>query len=79
MILIEDAKNVLLKAWSVRFILLAGALSGLEVVLPQLSAYFPAKTFTILSGLCTFAALIARVVAQPVSLPPSTPPEKPGA
>lgn len=70
--LISDAKDVLMKAWSVRFILLAGALSGLEVVLPQLADHFPPKTFVVLSGLCTFAALIARVVAQPVSLPDKT-------
>lgn len=69
MTLIDNARDVLLKAWSVRFILLAGALSGIEVILPQLSESFPPKTFAILSGLCTFAALVARVVAQPVSLP----------
>lgn len=70
--LIKDAKQVLLKAWSVRFILLAGALSGIEVVLPGLAEHFPPKTFAILTGLCTFAALVARVVAQPVSMPKDT-------
>jgi hypothetical protein len=63
--LVDNAAEILKKAWSIRFILLAGALSGIEVVLPQLAAYFPEKTFVILSGLCTFAALVARVIAQP--------------
>jgi hypothetical protein len=69
MTLIDNARDVILKAWSIRFILLAGALTGIEVILPQLAEFFPPKTFTILSGLCTFAALVARVVAQPASLP----------
>lgn len=69
MTLIDNARDVLLKAWSIRFILLAGALSGIEAILPELSAYFPPRTFTILSALCTAAALVARVIAQPVSLP----------
>lgn len=67
--LIDDARGVLLKAWSVRLILLAGMLSGLEAALPALTDYFPPKSFAILSAVLSAAALIARVVAQPSSLP----------
>lgn len=63
--LIDDARKVLNEAWSVRLILLAGVLSGIESILPQLAAYFPDRTFALLSALCTCAALVARVVAQP--------------
>lgn len=67
--LIDDAHFVLTRAWSVRLILVAALLSGLEVVLSVLTAMsvnpgVPAGVFAAFSGLVTFAALIARFVAQ---------------
>lgn len=69
--LIENWREVLKKAWSVRFILLAAFLSALEVALPILqdalvpTGLIPRGTFALLSAIATAGALVARVWAQP--------------
>jgi hypothetical protein len=73
--LIEDWKTILTKAWSVRLIILAALLSGIEVALPIIGQtiepldLIPPGTFAILSGLTSAGALIARVMAQPDKSP----------
>jgi hypothetical protein len=62
--LIDDWKHILRKAWSVRLMILAAALSGIEVALPFFAAEVPLGTFALASAVVTAAALIARVVAQ---------------
>lgn len=64
MTLIEDWKAVLKKAWSVRLIVLAAILSGIEAILPYFEAKFPQGIFAAASGFVTAGALLARVVAQ---------------
>lgn len=61
---IPDWHFVLTRAWSVRFMVLAAILSGLEVALPYIPLSVPDRTFAILSGVVTAAALISRFVAQ---------------
>lgn len=65
MTLIEDAKTVILKAWSVRLALLAALFSAAEVALPFFSPFMPPKTMAILALLASTGAAIARIVAQP--------------
>ena len=76
--LLPDWRAVLTKAWSVRFLIFAGILSGAEVVLqllqPVLESSWPTGLFAALSGLATAAALVARVMAQ-ANLPSSAPPK----
>lgn len=62
--IIRDWRTVLGKAWSVRFIILAGILTGLEVALPFLEFAVPPGLFALMSGAATAAALIARFTAQ---------------
>lgn len=62
--LIDNWKLVLKKAWSVRLIVLAAALSGIEAVMPFFEEAFPRGVFAAASGLVTAAALLARVIAQ---------------
>lgn len=69
MTLIDDAKNVLLKAWSVRLALLGAAFSAAEVALPFFDPFFPPRTMAVLALIASAGAAIARVVAQPKSLP----------
>lgn len=75
MVLIEDWKLVLAKAWSMRLILLSGLLSGLEAGMPMIISFFeplaiiPPGTFAILAVLVSAAAGVSRLVAQPQSLP----------
>lgn len=57
-------KSILKKAWSIRFMLLAGILSGCEVILPLYQEVFPRGTFAILSMLAISGGFIARIVAQ---------------
>lgn len=68
--LLKDWRKTLVRAWSIRLMLLAALLSGIEAALP----YFEPSgrwrgAFAALSGLVTIAALIARLTAQPKTLP----------
>ena len=63
--LIEDWKHVLKHAWSIRLVLLAALLSGLEVILPMFSDVIPRNVFALLSLFVTVAAAVARLVPQP--------------
>lgn len=60
----SEWKNVVRKAWSIRFMLLAGLLSGVEVVFPLFVDSFPRGLFAALSILFTGAAFVARIVVQ---------------
>lgn len=63
---IDDWSRVLRKAWSIRLILLAALLSGVEVALPILDGLieFPRGAFAAASAFVTMAALVARIIAQ---------------
>lgn len=63
--LIDDWKKVLRYGWSIRLIVLAGLLSGLEIVLPMFGDVLPRKWFAALMFAITVAAFIARLTAQP--------------
>lgn len=66
--LVSDWRRVLKRAWSIRLLVLAGILSGLEVIfsLPDIADRldWPQGIFAALSGLTTAAAFVARLVAQ---------------
>jgi len=59
-------RAVLRRAWSVRLMVVAAVLSGVEVALPLLHGVIgiPAGLFAGASGFCTAAAFAARLVAQ---------------
>lgn len=62
--LISNWRDVLRKAWSLRLMVLAALLSGVEVVLPFLSEALPRGLFAVLSFLTVAGAFVARLVAQ---------------
>lgn len=62
--LIDNYQHVLRKAWSIRLILIAGTLSGFEMILPLIDERMPRGAFTALSFLVTIAAFVARLLAQ---------------
>ena len=62
--LYNNWKEILRRSWSVRFIILAGVLSGIEVVLPFFSDAIPRNLFALLSFFAVSAAFVARLVAQ---------------
>lgn len=64
--LVSNWRDVLRRAWSVRLLILAGLLSGLEVTLPLIdgSVEIPQGIFAALSGLTVGGAFVARLVAQ---------------
>jgi len=64
MTLIPTWKLILRKAWSIRLILLAGLLSGAELVLPMYADSITRGRFAALSLVVTAAALVSRLVAQ---------------
>lgn len=57
-------KEIARRSWSIRFIILAGVLSGIEVILPFFSDEIPRNLFAALSFLAVSAAFVARLVAQ---------------
>ncbi|MER5172677.1 glycoside hydrolase family protein, partial [Thioclava kandeliae] len=65
--LLPDWREVLLRAWSIRLILLTAVLSGLEVVVSLLDADtlgIPRGAFAALAGIISVAAMVARLVQQ---------------
>ena len=71
MTLIDDAKTVLLKAWSIRLALLGACFSAAEVALPFFTDFVPPRTMAALAIFASAGAAVSRLVAQPVSLPKS--------
>ena len=57
-------KEIAKRSWSLRFVVLAGVLSGLEVILPFFSDEIPRNLFAVLSFVAVSAAFVARLVAQ---------------
>lgn len=62
--LADNWQEILQKAWSIRFIILAGILSGVEIILPFFQDSVPRGTFAVLSFLAVSGAFISRIVAQ---------------
>ncbi len=64
--LISNWWQVLKRAWSIRWIVLAGLLSGLEVFLPLIDGYIdiPRGLFAALSAVATCGAFISRILVQ---------------
>ena len=60
----DNWKEILRRSWSLRFIILAGILSGIEVILPFFSEYIPRNVFAVLSFVAVAAAFVARLVVQ---------------
>ena len=60
----SDWKRILKEAWSVRLIVIAALLSGLEVALPWMfdSLPIPVGAFAAISFVVTAAALVARIM-----------------
>ena len=59
-----DYKRILAKAWSVRFIALAGLFSTAEAVLPLFAEELPRGLFSIATAVSVTGALAARITAQ---------------
>ncbi|MBK0020815.1 hypothetical protein IAE29_03820 [Ochrobactrum sp. S46] len=66
--LVSDWRRVLRHAWSIRLLLAAALLSGLEVVLPYLGDIFPIPTgaFAALTFIVTVVAFVMRIKSQKV-------------
>lgn len=66
--LVADWRRVLKRAWSIRLMILAGILSGLEVIfsLSDIADHldWPQGIFAALSSLTTAAAFVARSIVQ---------------
>lgn len=62
--LYDNWREILRKAWSIRLMLLAGLLTGCEVILPLFIDAMPRNVFAILSLLAVSGAFVARLVAQ---------------
>lgn len=65
MMLKDNWKTVLRKAWSIRLGILAGLFSGLEVILPLFADSVPRNVFAVLSMITVLGAVVARLLAQP--------------
>lgn len=63
-IMIPEWKQILKRAWSVRLIILAGVLTGLEAVLVFFTPISTPRWFPLLVFAVTMSALVARLIAQ---------------
>ncbi|QDP53942.1 MAG: hypothetical protein GOVbin2937_19 [Prokaryotic dsDNA virus sp.] len=61
---VTNWRKVLTRAWSVRLIILAGALSGIEVATQLWLPDWPDGVLAAFSGAISAVALFARVAAQ---------------
>lgn len=57
-------RELLRKAWSVKFMALAFVLTLAEVMLPFFAADVPPNLFALLSGLAVAGAFVSRLIAQ---------------
>lgn len=62
--LYDNWRELIRRTWSIRFIVLAGILSGCEVALPLLGDRIEPGVFAGLSVFFTAAAFISRLVVQ---------------
>jgi hypothetical protein len=64
--LVANWRAVLLRAWSIKFMLVAGVLSGLEFALPYMREFFPLDNgvFALLAFFATAGGLVSRLIAQ---------------
>lgn len=64
--LVRNWRQVLKRAWSVRLMIIAAVLSGLEVALPLIDGFIeiPPGVFAALSGLTVAGAFTARLLVQ---------------
>lgn len=62
--LLPDWKELIRKAWSIRLMLVAGLLSGIEIALPFFIDTMPRGLFAGMSAAATMAALVTRILAQ---------------
>ena len=63
--LIEDARRVAARAWSVRLALLSAVFGTLELALPYLGAFVPGKLMALLAIATGVGSAVARLVDQP--------------
>ena len=64
MTLHDNWRDLIRKAWSVKFMVLAFLLTMAEVMLPFFSDAVPPRTFALLSGLAVAGAFVSRLIAQ---------------
>ena len=62
--LYDNWREIMRRSWSLRFIIVAGLLSGIEVALPLIGDQFQPGVFAGLSAAFTALAFMARLVAQ---------------
>jgi hypothetical protein len=64
--IIHNWKDVLARAWSVKLLLFAGILTGIEAALPLLDGYIDINrtAFAVITFAVVAAAFVARFVAQ---------------
>lgn len=62
--LVPDWKKIIRKAWSIRLMVLAGLLTGCEVILPLYIDAIPRNVFAALTMVAIVGGMLMRVVAQ---------------
>lgn len=62
--LLNNWREVLTKAWSIRFLILAGILQGVDLAFTLLAPSKASLGFVVAAAISTVLAFIARIVAQ---------------
>lgn len=62
--LLSNWKAILTKAWSIRFIILAGVLQGVDLAFSLLAPAKASIGFVVAAAIFTVLAFVARIIAQ---------------
>jgi hypothetical protein len=75
--LARNWRDILLRAWSTRFMVLAAVFGALEAAMPYLQGTIPVSqgVFALLTSLATLAAFVSRIVYQEGLSAPDPEPE----
>lgn len=65
MTLHDNWQHLLRKSWAIKWAVLAGLMSGAEVILPLFVDSLPRNIFAVLSLVSTMGAVWARILIQP--------------
>lgn len=79
--LVQNWRDVIARAWSIRFMALAAIFGALEAAMPYLQGTIPVSSgvFAGLTALSTLAAFVSRIVYQenlPAEAPPTPEPAR---
>lgn len=64
MIIVDEWRKIAARAWSIRLAILSTIFTGVDVAIGYLAPAHPSRTFAVLAGFASAAAVAARLIQQ---------------